>query len=77
MDKTTVYKKNVVIIGGGTVSHIKSHLGLAAVAYGKTARMLKDLCEAHSDKLDVKLHLTRMANSGAGTLETNEDILSI
>jgi len=72
MEKT--YKKKVVIIGGGTVSHIRAHLGLAAVAYGTTARRLRDLCEAYSDKLDVELILTKMANSGRGKVETVEDV---
>lgn len=53
--------KKVVILGGGTVSHVRNHLALAAPAYGQTARKLASLCKAHSDKLDVKLILTRMA----------------
>mgnify|MGYP000020374523 CR=1 FL=1 len=77
MDKTPVYKKNVAIIGGGTVSHVKSHLALSAPAYGSTARRLKEICAEHSDKLDIDLYLTRMANSGRGDLETNEDIAKL
>lgn len=53
--------KKVVILGGGTVSHVRNHLALAAPAYGQTARKLAELCKAHSNKLDVKLILTRMA----------------
>jgi len=67
-------KKTVEIIGGGTVSHVRAHLAVSAVAYGFTARKLKELCEAHSDKLKVNLYLTRMANSGNGNLETPENI---
>lgn len=70
----TEFKKTVEIVGGGTVSHVRAHLALAAVAYGGTARDLERLCLEHSDKLQVNLHLTRMANSGAGKLETNQDI---
>lgn len=69
-----IMKKTVEIIGGGTVSHVRSHLAVSAVAYGHTARKLKELCEKHSDKLNVNLYLTRMANSGNGNLETAENI---
>lgn len=67
-------KKSVEIIGGGTVFHVRSHLALSAPAYGTTARQLEKLCLEHSDKLEVNLHLTKMANSGQGDLETNQDI---
>lgn len=53
--------KKVVILGGGTVSHIRNHLALCAPAYGKTARLLADACAEHSNKLDVQVVLTRMA----------------
>jgi hypothetical protein len=69
-----IMKKTVEIIGGGTVSHVRSHLAVSAVAYGFTARKIKELCEKHSDKLEVRLYLTRMANSGNGNLETPENI---
>lgn len=73
--------KTVHIIGGGTVSHIRSHLALSAPAYGNTARKLDELCLAHSDKLDVQLHLTRMAGGSLETdddlLETNEDVAAL
>lgn len=65
------FKKTVEIIGGGTISHVRNHLALCAPAYGTTAKVLKNLCEAHSDKLEVNLHLTKMAG---GEAETNEDI---
>lgn len=71
------FKKTVEIVGGGTVSHVRAHLALSAVAYGGTARTLKAMCEEHSDKLKVNLHLTKMANSGQGNLETNEDIAEL
>ncbi len=64
--------KTVHIVGGGTVSHVRSHLAIAAPAYGNTARKLDELCRAHSDKLEVRLHLTRMAG---GSLETDDDLL--
>lgn len=72
--------KIIHIIGGGTVSHLASHLATCVPAYGGTARRLYKICTdpVHSkscfDKLDVILHLTKMADSGKGNLETNEDV---
>jgi hypothetical protein len=77
MEQTNEYKKTVHIISGGTVSHVRTHLALAAVAYGATGRRLRDMCEAHSDKLEVHLHLTRMANAGRGGLETVADVAAL
>jgi hypothetical protein len=69
------FKKSVEIIGGGTVYHVRNHLALCAPAYGTTARLLADLCKEHSDKLDVRLHLTKMADPLSNTkLETNRDV---
>lgn len=72
-------QKKVVILGGGTISHVRAHLALSAVAYGTTAKTLADLCEAHSDKLEIELDLTKMACSGGATgrgimMETNADV---
>lgn len=66
--------KQVHIIGGGTVYHARPHLALSAPAYGGTARLLERLCREHSDKLEIKLHLTKMACAGKSDIETNEDI---
>jgi hypothetical protein len=72
--------KSIHIIGGGTVCHLASHLATCVPAYGGTARRLYNICTDHVhskscfDKLDVQLHLTKMANSGKGDLETNNDI---
>lgn len=70
-----VFKKTIEIIGGGTVSHVRSHLALSAMAYGSTAKRLKELCLQHSDTLTPNLHLTRMA--GGDKLETTEDIKNL
>src|SRR4051812_15741339 len=70
-------KQKVHIIGGGTVSHVRAHLALSAPAYGATARKLYQMCKEYSDKLDVELHLTKMASAGESKLETNFDILSL
>lgn len=67
--------KNIHIFGGGTVSHISSHLALSAPAYGSTARKIGELCKNRfGDKLDIHLELTNMALGGHGPLNTSEDI---
>lgn len=74
-------KKNVHVIGGGTVFHIRTHLGLrlpdaGPQAYGETARRIADLCRAHSHAMEVNLHLTRMADPKS-RIETNADMLAL
>src|SRR5579885_310012 len=69
--------KNIEIIGGGTVYHVRNHLALTAPAYGKTARYIHDLCLTHDTwygkgRYNINLHLTKMA--GGSHLETNEDV---
>lgn len=75
-DGETMNQKQVHIIGGGTVSHVRPHLALSAPAYGGTARRLEELCQQQSEEqlafMDINMHLTRMA--GGDTLETNEDV---
>jgi hypothetical protein len=79
--------KNIHIIGGGTVSHIRNHLALTAPAYGATAKKIYRLCcdyISRNQKYPEKgksylygqpvLALTKMANSGMSKLETNEDV---
>lgn len=70
-------RKNIEVIGGGTVSHVRNHLALTAPAYGNTARAIVDVIyHNHYDSVayNVHLHLTKMANQGLGQLETNDDI---
>ena len=66
-------QKNIVIFGGGTISHIRSHLALCAPAYGGTARRIAELCEELIPNMDRKLVLTRMADPSS-RIETNEDV---
>lgn len=78
--------KKIVIIGGGTVSHVRNHLALSAVAYGGTARKLQELCyeynrfnspsyfKAGQNCFDIDLALTKMARNGGGDIETPEDV---
>ena len=62
-------RKRAVIYGGGTLSHVRPHLSLAAKAYGATARHLMPLLEV---RWNVDLRLTKMA--GGKHIETTEDL---
>ena len=66
-------QKNIVIFGGGTVSHVRSHLALCAPAYGGTARRLQKLCEEIIPNMNASMCLTKMADPGS-VMETNEDV---
>lgn len=68
-------KPCIHILGGGTVSHIRSHFAITAAAYGETARKLHALLEAEG--IASQLHLTKMACMGQSKLETNEDIANL
>lgn len=68
------YSKEIHIIGGGTVFHVRAHLALSAVAYGTTARRLYDFCQG--TKLATHLWLTKMAGDTNGP-ETNDDVEKI
>lgn len=66
-------KKRIVIIGGGTFSHVRTHLALAAPAFGTTAKQLYEKCTSVFKEMDVELILTKMADSNS-TIVTNEDV---
>lgn len=66
--------KKIVIFGGGTISHVRNHLGICAPAYGRTARKLAALATEILPTMDVVLKLTQMASMGLGDIETNEDV---
>lgn len=66
-------KKRVVIIGGGTFSHVRTHLALATPAFGSTAKSLYEKCKAKFTHMDVELVLTKMADSNS-KIVTNEDV---
>lgn len=65
--------KKVVILGGGTMSHVRTHFSLCAPAYGKTARVLYEKCKDKFPEMDVELVLTKMADYNS-KLESNEDV---
>jgi hypothetical protein len=65
--------KRVYVIGGGTFSHVRNHLAIAAPAFGTTARRIAELCKEHSDTMDIQLCLTKMADPGS-SIVTNHDL---
>lgn len=73
-------QKRIAIIGGGTISHVRSHLAIASLAYGTTARRLEKLCQEIIPEMATDLYLTRMAGGNhpffahVPRLETNEDV---
>ena len=80
------YIKKVHIIGGGTFSYVRNHLAIATPAFGTTAKALYGLCVKKFDKMEINLHLTKMAGgysckSGAdgkpNNLVTNDDVSSL
>lgn len=52
--------------------HVRPHLALCAPAYGRVARVISMLLLQHG--ILSRLHMTRMASAGGGSLETNEDV---
>lgn len=69
-----VYKKQIHIIGGGTISDKSTpHLALCAPAYGTTARMLNGMYNRADHNMEVRMHLTRMADPKS-SMETNKDV---
>jgi hypothetical protein len=68
--------KVVHVVGGGTFSHLCNHLSLAAPAYGSAAEEIARLCREQSDSMEVKLHLTKMADR-TSKIETSDDLLQL
>jgi len=64
--------KNFVIIGGGTVSHVRNHLALCAPAYGTTARKLNRLFR---DKLNIVGAEAQMREYGYWPSDQSEDVV--
>lgn len=67
-----VANKKIIILGGGTVMHVKNHLALCAPAYGTTAKQIAQLCMDSIPKMNTELYLTKMA--GGTYIETNNDV---
>ncbi len=66
-------RRQIHVVGGGTIEPVREHLALSARAYGKTARRLAELCGTYWSGMDVNLHLTKMADPSSN-LETSEDL---
>ncbi len=73
--------KKIYILGGGTFSHVRSHLSLATPAFGETAiqleKMLLEQMQIH-EKTNIQSHsvelvLTKMADRHS-SLVTNDDV---
>ena len=67
-----IANKKIIILGGGTMVHVKNHCSFCAPAYGTTAKQLQALCQELIPRMDTELYLTKMA--GGKKLETNDDI---
>ena len=59
------------VLGGGTFNHVRSHMALAAPAFGGTARTLAGLFRDRYTQ-GVQLHLTKMADHNSNII-TNSD----
>ena len=68
-----VSKREVHIVGGGTFSHVRKHLSLAAPAFGSTAQRLAELFASFATSLDTHVHLTKMADPNSNIV-TNDDL---
>lgn len=72
-------KKTIYILGGGTFSHVRNHMSIAAPAFGETAIRISKLMAEEvstsgiSEKYNVKLVLTKMADR-TSPLVTNDDV---
>ena len=62
----------IYVLGGGTFSHVRSHLALAAPAFGQTAKDIHDYLRFGLDT-PAELVLTKMADSSS-KIVTNEDV---
>ena len=71
--------KRIVIMGGGTVNHVRNHLAVCAPAYGGTARNLGRMfnnrlqADGLASQYQVEVVLTKMADSNS-KLETNAQV---
>jgi len=70
--------KKIHILGGGTFSHVRTHLALATPAFGTTAKELALLFGTSplAKEYQVVLHLTKMADPESN-LVTNDDVAKL
>lgn len=62
------------ILGGGTFSHIRSHMAICAPAFGHTAKAIHEYLYWLGS--DSELHLTKMADSESDIV-TNKDVADL
>ena len=48
--------KKIVIYGGGTFNHIRSHMAIAAPSFGTTAQVLTEMLVATGHTVETKAH---------------------
>ena len=67
--------KKIYILGGGTMSHVRSHMALCAPAFGKTAKDINMMInfQERFKNFDTHLVLTKMAESSSN-IQTNDDV---
>lgn len=73
MGLETPERRQIHIVGGGTIEPVREHLALSARAYGNTARRLAELAGTFWTGMDVNLHLTKMADPESN-IESSEDL---
>lgn len=66
-------RRQIHVVGGGTIEPVREHLALSARAYGSTARRIAELSGTFWAGMDVNLHLTKMADP-TSSLETCDDL---
>ncbi len=72
-DIAVPFRKQIHVVGGGTIEPVREHLALSARAYGTTARRIGELCTEFWPEMDTNVHLTRMADPSS-RLETADDL---
>ncbi len=65
-------QKRVYIIGGGTFSHVRTHMSVCSMAFGKTAKQLFEMCRKSLDKMSTVAMLTAMACEGHSSIQAND-----
>ena len=74
--------QKIVILGGGTVNHVRNHLAICAPAYGGTAKALATLvgeelrAQGLTERFEVQAMLTEMADSSS-RIATNADVAAL
>lgn len=76
--------KKIHVLGGGTFSHVRSHLALSTPAFGGTARAIVDHLNNElkhqrigEERIEVVMHLTKMADPQNSNLVTNDDVAKL